>query len=81
MGDQGVCCAYLLKTNASDPERWQLVCNKDIQRVSMAWMTGGVGRCHMMMQLAGSGFSAPAMSLILAISCTMPGNSLGWLVG
>jgi hypothetical protein len=31
-GDQGVCCAYLLK-NAADPKSWQLVCNRDINRV------------------------------------------------
>ena len=32
-GEQGVCCAYLLK-NAADPKSWQLVCNRDINRVS-----------------------------------------------
>ncbi len=33
VGEQGVCCAYILK-NAADPKSWQLVCNRDINRVS-----------------------------------------------
>jgi hypothetical protein len=33
VGEQGVCCAYLLK-NATDPKSWQVVCNRDINLVS-----------------------------------------------